>query len=132
MSLVDRATRHAVLAYGEGASVELDDLRVSGTLASPCHLSTCAEDPGGNAITCAERGGVTLRGFVAEGSAQAGVLAVQGCVSVACSRGRIAGNALGVLTDATSSVPVLDTDVVVDDNGTNFEVTHLRVERPAL
>ncbi|WP_157068693.1 hypothetical protein [Sandaracinus amylolyticus] len=124
------ATRHAVLAFGAATALEVTGLRVTDTRPSPpCEGEGCAREALGDAVTCAEGASLTLRGFVAERAASAGVMLVQGCASATFERGRIVDNALGVLTDATVPRPRF-VNVVVDDNGTDFGTTTLTVARP--
>ena len=127
---VTGATRHAVLAYGAGASMDLRALQVLDTQPSPeCEGEGCARERAGNAITCAERATISLHDFVAERAAYAGLLMVQGCTTDVVERGRIMHNALGVLTDGTvEQTPFVG--IAVDQNGTDYQTTMLRVERP--
>ena len=119
------------LAKGLGGGLPIGAMLATEAVAQSFTVGSHASTFGGNALTCAEGASLSLRDFVAEGSAYAGLLMVQGCVSPVFEHGRIAGNAFGVLTDASAGQGHF-VDVVVEDNDTNFQTTTFHVERPVI
>jgi hypothetical protein len=124
---IERCRGVAVAAFG-GASLVLNDARVTDTLERDCAATTCPEAPAGNAIGAYDDGtAVSLTDFRTDGSPLCGLHLARGGV-IDATDGEVSHHQIGACLQSDGFDPArVSQSVTYRDNDVNLEVTMLPV-----
>jgi hypothetical protein len=116
-----------VSAVGEGSTLDLEDVTISGVAETACASTTCIDAPFGIGLGSYEMARVEARRFAIEGAVFCGVhVAAEGELDLAT--GSVSGSAIGACVQNEGyDVERLTGDVAYVDNGVNLDATSLPI-----
>jgi len=120
----------AVLAFGEGSAIDMEDVTIEDTMPRECASTTCASEPFGIGIGSYWSASVTARRFEIARADLCGVH-IAGGGQLDLHEGAVTGAAIGACVESADyDVSRLTDGVAYYDNGTNLQASELPVPEP--